>query len=303
MQIKSTSFLKPILLFILVFAFLHESRILFFSKQDKEWQDKEVEVQKDKQLTESIASDSLSLVCQVKSLQKEVSRANHYKDSLYFIFSLIVCASLPIAGLTGYVLYRRRKRKLQLEQLSRLHHLQKLKYRKSQEQLEQNKQIIASLEEKLHKIAQQADTEKSEKEALAEEILRLRNRNKQMEFQRINKQISLELLQQSEVYQFIFRNIGNANACLSTKQWEQLGEELDLTYEQFSSRLYTICPKLNETELHVCCLLKLSVPLIDIAHFTAHQKSSISTLRERLYKKIHGTQGSGKALDQFIAEF
>ncbi len=305
MQIKDISSLKPIFLFIVVFAFLHETRILFFSEQDSNLQNKEtaVETKKDKLLTESIASNSLSLVRQVKDLQKEVSHFKHYKHSLHFILNLIVCGCLPVAGLTGYILYRRRKRKLQLEQIRRLQHLQELRYCESRERLEQNKQTMALLEERLHKVKQQANTEKSEKEALLEEIKILKNRNRQIEFQQNRKQLSLELLQQSEVYQFIFQNIGNADACLSAKQWKQLGEELDLTFEQFSSRLYTICPKLNETELHVCYLLKLSVPLIDIAHFTAHQKSSISTLRERLYKKIHGMPGSGKALDQFIIEF
>lgn len=107
----------------------------------------------------------------------------------------------------------------------------------------------------------------------------------------------------SEICCYIFQNLNNNEVCLTDYQWRQLGECLDNIYNQFSIRLFILCPKVSEIELHVCYLLKLSVPLSAIAHFTAHQRNSISSLRERLYKKIHKKEGSGKMLDQFIANF
>lgn len=248
-----------------------------------------------------------SLSRQLNHLQTEISTLHQElrkkKKSINLFFNLGVCFVLPFCGLVGFIFYRRKKRKQQMERMQRIQYFQDRKYWESMEQLELNKQEITRLEERLHQTELQADAERNQTMTLQTEIERLKNQNKHIELQKVRNQVSLELLHQSEVYQFIFRNIGNVNVHLSERHWKQLGEDIDTVYEQFTSRLYAICPKLNEVELHVCYLLKLSVPLSDIAHFTAHQKNSISSLRERLYKKIHGTKGNGKALDQFILDF
>ena len=47
-------------------------------------------------------------------------------------------------------------------------------------------------------------------------------------------------------------------------------------------------------------LLKIRTKPIEIATVLNRDKSTISTLRSRLYKKVFGKDGNGKDLDEFI---
>ena len=82
-----------------------------------------------------------------------------------------------------------------------------------------------------------------------------------------------------------------------------LKQEMDIAFNNFTSRLLDICPKLNDVELHVCCLVKLKISPKNIAHIVVRQKNTVSSIRERLYKKIHGELGTSKQFDEFIERF
>lgn len=112
-----------------------------------------------------------------------------------------------------------------------------------------------------------------------------------------------DTLYKSAIYQLIKKQAHNPDFKLTDEQWQELQIEMDQAYNHFTARLYAICPKLNETELHVCYLLKLSIAPTDIAHIIVRQVSTVSSIRERLYKKIHGTSGNAKQLDDFILKF
>ena len=90
---------------------------------------------------------------------------------------------------------------------------------------------------------------------------------------------------------------------LNDEQWEELKREMDVAFNNFTDRLLDIYPKLNDVELHVCYLLKLKISPTDIAHIVVRQKNTVSTIRERLYKKIYGENGTAKQFDQFIERF
>ena len=110
-------------------------------------------------------------------------------------------------------------------------------------------------------------------------------------------------LHKSAIYQLIKNQAHKPDFKLTDDQWQELQTEIDKAYNNFTTRLYAKCPKLNETELHVCYLLKLKVSPTDIAHIIVRQISTVSVIRKRLYEKIHGVEGNAKQLDDFISKF
>ena len=107
----------------------------------------------------------------------------------------------------------------------------------------------------------------------------------------------------SDIYQLIKRQAHNPDFKMNDKQWQELQAELDKNYNHFTARLYEKCPKLSDTELHVCYLLKLSISPSDIAHIVVKQVGTITNIRTRLHEKICGIPGSAKQLDDFIRNF
>lgn len=57
---------------------------------------------------------------------------------------------------------------------------------------------------------------------------------------------------------------------------------------------------LSETEWHVCMLIKLNIAPSSIAILMSKTPGAISSMRERLYKKVFGKRGSTKEWDDFI---
>lgn len=112
-----------------------------------------------------------------------------------------------------------------------------------------------------------------------------------------------ENLYKSDIYQLIKTQIHNPDFKMTDKQWQELQAELDKNYNHFTARLYEKCPKLSETELHVCFLLKLSVAPTDIAHILYKQVGTVTNIRTRLHEKICGKPGSAKQFDEFIRNF
>lgn len=107
----------------------------------------------------------------------------------------------------------------------------------------------------------------------------------------------------SEIYQLIKAQAHNPDFKMNDKQWQELQAELDKNYNHFTARLYEKCPKLSETELHVCFLLKLSIAPTDIAHIVVKQVGTITNIRTRLHEKICGKPGNAKQLDDYIRNF
>jgi DNA-binding MarR family transcriptional regulator len=82
-------------------------------------------------------------------------------------------------------------------------------------------------------------------------------------------------------------------------EWKELERQLKVVYPHFSSSLYSLY-NLSPIEWQVCMLLKIRTAPVEIATVLNKDKSTISTTRRRLYKKVFGKDGSGKDWDEFI---
>ena len=111
------------------------------------------------------------------------------------------------------------------------------------------------------------------------------------------KQVETEFYQ-SEYYQTLRHRI-EAGENLRQQDWKELEHQLKVIYPNFSNSLYGLY-NFSPTEYQVCMLLKIRTKPIEIATVLNRDKSTISTLRSRLYKKVFGKDGSGKDWDEFI---
>ena len=103
---------------------------------------------------------------------------------------------------------------------------------------------------------------------------------------------------QSDYYS-VLRGRIDAGENLKSDDWRELERQLKIVYPNFASSLFGLYD-LSSTEWQVCMLLKLRMKPAEIASVLKKDKSSISNIRTRLYKKVFDKSGSGKDWDEFI---
>lgn len=105
------------------------------------------------------------------------------------------------------------------------------------------------------------------------------------------------------IYFKIRQNASKTEFRLPKNEWEFFFKEMDSLYSSFTMRLRSCLPRITDMELMVCCLTKLEVRNVDIAHILCRGESSVSSIRSRLYEKINGVKGSSRLFDEFIRAF
>lgn len=111
------------------------------------------------------------------------------------------------------------------------------------------------------------------------------------------KQVEMEFFQ-SEYYLTLRRRI-EAGENIKAQEWKELDRELKVVYPNFNNSLFALY-NLSPTEYQVCMLLKIRTKPVEIAAVLNKDKSTISSIRTRLCKKVLGKEGSGKDWDEFI---
>ena len=111
------------------------------------------------------------------------------------------------------------------------------------------------------------------------------------------KQVEAEFFE-SDYYLSLRRQIEAGNN-INPAEWQELQQQLKAVYPRFSSSLYRLY-NLSPTEYQLCMLLKIRTAPAEIATVLNKDKSTISSMRRRLYKKIFDKDGSGKDWDEFI---
>ena len=86
---------------------------------------------------------------------------------------------------------------------------------------------------------------------------------------------------------------------LTDAQWQKLEEIFDTHYPHFKNNLYSCC-KLSEQEYHVCMLVKLGLGSSKISILTSKAMSTISTTKQRLFKKITREDGTAEQLAELL---
>lgn len=187
----------------------------------------------------------------------------------------------------------RRMRQLQDE-------LKEKQYKKSLAYIRANERKIEELEMLLHS----AEQEKNEVQVgliqAQKELLEVTNRK--IISEKKEQSCMVESFKQSEVY-CLFHNPSNMDVNKVTDgDWASLQKELNRVYDNFTNRLYALYPQLSIVELQICCLLKISVSVTNMAKLTGRSKSAITAARIRLHFKLRGEEGTADKLDAFIID-
>lgn len=178
--------------------------------------------------------------------------------------------------------------------------LKENQYAESLDCIEYNNKKISYLEELLQQSECQRDNFKKQLVQSQKELLELSNR-KILTSQ--NEKSLLEIaFRKSEVYRLFHETSNNTDTEIQNKDWKELRKEIDTTYSNFTAQLYALYPQISELELHICYLIKISMPVKDIARLVGRSTPAITASRIRLYKKIHGTEGTAEMMDKFIAD-
>ena len=87
------------------------------------------------------------------------------------------------------------------------------------------------------------------------------------------------------------------------RDWHELLEAIDATYDRFATRFAQLSARLNEKEIRTACLIKIGFPPSLIAHRLICTKTNVAMIRARVYEKIFGEKGSSERCDAFIRSF
>lgn len=122
--------------------------------------------------------------------------------------------------------------------------------------------------------AKELDTVK----VLSEENLRLRDRENFLCSQLLKKTEVLTVLKQSPKYQ-------------DAVGMYKMREAVDGLYDRFSARLGKQYPELTESDLQICCLIKLRLSNPEIAILLGISSSSVSKRKQRIKDRISQVLG------------
>lgn len=225
-------------------------------------------------------------------IENDQKKIRNYQLILFIIILLIT-------GIEYFSLSNKRKKEA-IEKERKLRKLKEKQYERSMDSLKMNEQEISKLEAQLQQAEMQKDSLREQLIHSQKELLELSNR-KILASQ--NERELLEIaLRKSDIYRLFHEAGSKVNIRITDKEWTNLQNSIDATYSNFTSQLYALYPKISTQELHICYLIKISIPVKDIAKILGRSTSAITVARIRLYKKIHGEDGSADMMDKFIAD-
>ena len=132
------------------------------------------------------------------------------------------------------------------------------------------------------------------------EIILKTNKLAQIEIER--REQAKKLIVYTPIYQYIESQLQikeQAKSLMTEKDWKDLENTIDNLYVGFIPRLRYL-REMSDFEFRVCLLIKIEIKISDIARLTTHSIESISSVRRRLYEKIHKKKGTPKDWDDFI---
>ena len=232
-----------------------------------------------------------------KELEKE-QQANLKRKVMNYILSSVLLVLFILMG--WLIAYIKQRKALALQREKQLLLLKEELYMRSTEALENNQRKIHSLEEELCQL-------KSDKKQLIIEL------TQQKELLEISSQkimtvqtergLKENIFKESEIYQLFHKACHvQPNIKITEKEWQELQKAIDDTYPNFSKTLYSLCPQLSLMDLRICYAIKISLSVTETANLVNRSKSAITASRIRLYKKLHGEEGSAEMFDRFIAD-
>ena len=139
-----------------------------------------------------------------------------------------------------------------------------------------------------------------QRKQLEQQVKELTRKNDLAELVINHRNISLEMILNSNAYATIRANI-QESAIMREGQWDDLYREFYLYLPNFECTLRGLC-RISEIELRICMLLKLGVSIKHISVLIGRRENSVSMATRRLFFKMFGDTPPTANLADFIRE-
>ena len=218
--------------------------------------------------------------------------------SLTVVFLAVIIATAIVA--IAWHSYKVRKesellqKKLQLKEEER-------RNKQSTSQLHANEQKIAQLEAQLQEARITGKISTTDRLRMEAALLTTENANIRAKIER--DKLVLYQLRHSALYVRIKEHASQEGFRLTKDEWQEIARQIDDTFDDFTARLRTLYDNISQDELRICYLVKLGVQSTDIGNMLCKSKAAISMARQRLYKKLTGSKGTARQLNEIIENF
>lgn len=224
----------------------------------------------------------------------QLKQEQHEKMLLAAALIILTAAMLCV----WLVISRQQERKKFKDNEEKLKQLHKLAEQQNQTILEANKEKIKELENTLQDNTQQKGELEKQMAHIQVELLKWQNQGIQLSINQ--KELAVKALTATDAY-IRFRRVSLGEKIeIKASDWTELRSEINLAYPNFLTNLQELYPKMSLVETKICLLTKIGMPPAHIAKVLGYSRSSITTSRDRLYKKIFGTDGTAEKFVDFI---
>lgn len=224
------------------------------------------------------------------SANKEKMKVMSQRTKLAIIVAILVLILVPLGA---YTLYAFRKRKIERQ----LQHERLKAYRgKVNDSRKRDKEELSALRERLNNSShaltdmQRELLQTTERLFAKEEETRVLRKRQQ--------ELKITELQRSECY----GKFHDDKFLPALKDFVELQQVLDDTYDNFTSKLKELIPAIREEEMWVCCMIKMGMTPVRMCKVLSCKPNYLSMMRKRLYKKIFHQEGSATDFDAIIKD-
>jgi tetratricopeptide (TPR) repeat protein len=252
------------------------------------------------------AVDSLHLLSQAEETRKTHAQYNYnsitqerdrlvskQKSNLLVIATIL--AILLIVSVLSYVAIRRLK--AQKEKAVIRAELLRKDMQESNEEANRSRVQLESIGIELDETRKQSIRYYMRGKELEEKLLSAEKRLAEAKHER--EELKIEQFRDTHLYRLLTHQCDTDAYKLTSQDWQELSQAIDTIYDHFTSRLMALT-NMSITELRICYLIKLNIPVSDIAVLLNKTVGAISHARGRLWKNISGEKESAEKMDHYL---
>lgn len=165
--------------------------------------------------------------------------------------------------------------------------------RNHNEALERENQTLQQSIEHYSTILREKSEERERLQKLVSENRLLHDREKFLTNQLVFKDETLNRLKKNPKY-------------MDSYEWSKVQESINYLFDNYTVRLSKMIPTLTDSDLQICCLIKLRIPNPDIATILSISPTSVTKRKQRLKERIlsvTGSFGESQILDLWLWDF
>lgn len=223
------------------------------------------------------------LLTRERTIQEDKALLHQYTKKLNENKSLIRQNQERINELSGEMSNHTDLEESVKEQSSEIERL----YNQNNDLLEANRRLQENIDQFTQSL-QQKDSELEDYKKLTEENVRLRNREKFL-CDRLMKQTT------------ILKELRLSPKYIKTQgEWENIVEAINVLYNDYTIRLSKQYPSLTESDIQICCLIKLHLNNSTIALLTGISPASVTKRKQRMKERMGLDLGENGSLDMWL---